>query len=69
MEIQYVHDESGKRICVILPIELWNKIRPQVMETKKVKTFNPSEYRGIYKNLKVNLENEVKKLRQEWIRV
>ena len=37
------------------------------MEKKEV--FSPSEYSGVYKNLRVNLEEEIKNLRKEWVRV
>lgn len=68
MEIQYVYDESGKRTAVIIPVQLWNEIRLKMKEGEKEQVFNPSKYRGIYKNWTVNLEDEVKKLRREWVR-
>lgn len=45
-----------------------NKVnRPiRVMEDKK--RFNPSKYRGIYKDLRFDLEGEIEKLRDEWNR-
>lgn len=69
MEIQYVYDENGKRTAIIIPIQLWNEMRLKVKEREKEQVFNPSKYRGIYKNLTINLKDEIKKLRQEWIRM
>lgn len=45
-----------------------NKKLGPVKAQEKEKVFNPSEYRGIYKNLKIQLEKEIENLREEWIR-
>ncbi|MCJ7622266.1 MAG: hypothetical protein MUO76_02095 [Anaerolineaceae bacterium] len=45
-----------------------NKISRLVKTQEKERGFNPSEYRGIYKNLKIELEKEIEKIREEWIR-
>ena len=45
-----------------------NKKSSPVKAIKKEKYFNPAEYRGIYKNFKIVLENEIEKLREEWNR-
>jgi len=34
----------------------------------KDKHFNPTEYRGVYKDLKIELEKEIEKIREEWNR-
>ena len=59
-EIEYVYGKNGKIKAVIIPIEVWEKI--------KVKFFDPSEFRGIYKDLKIDLEKELRELREEWER-
>ncbi len=41
-------------------------IRPRGLEEKRI--FNPSKYRGIYKELRFDLEGEIEKLRDEWTR-
>jgi len=38
-------------------------------KVKKGEVVNPSEYRGIYKDLGSDLEKEAKSLRGEWIRI
>ncbi len=40
------------------------KIRKRVTE----RVFDPSKYRGIYKDLKVSLADEIMELRKEWTR-
>ncbi|WP_237702824.1 hypothetical protein [Thermococcus barophilus] len=59
-EIEYIYGKNGKIKAVIVPIDLWEKI--------KAKFFDPSEFRGIYKDLKVDFERELRELREEWER-
>ena len=67
--VQYVYDEKGRRTGVIIPTELWNDVKGKIaVEVKKKEVFTPSEYRGIYKDLEVNIEEEVRSLREEWTR-
>ena len=70
MKVQYIYDEKEIKTGVIVPIRLWEKIRGEIEKGKVVKEeiFNPSEYRGIYKGLRVNLEGEMRGLREEWTR-
>jgi hypothetical protein len=66
MRVQYVYNENGERESVIIPYEEWEKIRSTIKEEEV--DFNPDEYRGIYKNLDLNWEEEIKNLRDEWER-
>ena len=69
MEVQYIYDEEGRRTGVIVPIELWNKISNLEKLAREEKSeWDPSKYRGIYKNLKVDVIKESKSLRDEWTR-
>ena len=45
-----------------------DKANRPMKEVVKKRKFNPSEYRGIYKNLRFGLEGEIEKKREEWIR-
>jgi hypothetical protein len=72
MGVQYVYDVRGKKTGVIIPIELWNEEGLKIEEVEKMEkeeVFKPSRYRGIYKNLRVDLEEEIRNLREEWVRV
>ncbi len=73
MGIKYIYDSKGNKTDVIIPIELWNKDKSKILkehekkETEKV--FKPSKYRGIYKDIKADLEKEARDLRNEWVRI
>ncbi len=70
MEVQYVYDEDGRKTGVIIPINLWNKISYLVSRDQEEKTnWDPSKYRGMYKDLKVDVKKESAALREEWMRV
>lgn len=45
-----------------------DKIVKPIKKQEKGKVFNPSKYRGIYKDLRIDLEEELEKLRREWTR-
>ena len=60
--IEYVYGKNGKIEGVIIPIDAWEKI--------KMKFFDPSKYRGIYRNRKNKfyLDEALEELRTEWER-
>lgn len=69
MEVQYIYDEEGRQTGVIVPIELWNRISNLEKFAREEKSeWDPSKYRGMYKNLKVDVTKESKSLRDEWTR-
>jgi hypothetical protein len=71
VRVQYVYDENGRRTGVIIPTELWNEVKSKIEiggKVKKGEVVNPSEYKGIYKDLGADLEKEARSLRGEWTR-
>ena len=68
MQVQYVYDEQGKKTSVIVPISLWQKISRQKKVSPDNRAFNPAQYRGIYRNLGIDIGRELGVLRQEWER-
>ncbi len=69
MEVQYIYDEEGRQTGVIVPIELWNRIgNLEKSACKDRGDWDPSKYRGMYKNLNVDVAEESKSLRDEWTR-
>jgi hypothetical protein len=71
VRVQYVYDENGRRTGVIIPPALWNEVKSKIEiggKVKKGEVVNPSEYRGIYKDLGTDLEKEARSLRGEWTR-
>jgi hypothetical protein len=70
MEVQYVYDEEGRQTGVIVPIGLWNKISHMAVNVQAERTdWIPSKYRGMYKDLKIDVKEESKALRDEWTRM
>ena len=67
MKVEYVYNEKGEKTGIILPIELWDKVSPLIEKKREERVIDLSKYKGIYKNMK-NLDIEIKKLREEWIR-
>jgi len=66
MQVQYIYDENGKNTGVILPIDLWQDLSPKIQTKKERGSFEPSKFRGIYRNLEIHLKKELENLRQEW---
>lgn len=69
MQVQYIYDENGIKTGVIVPITLWQDLSPKKRPLKKKVSFEPSKFRGIYRNLALNFEDELQDLRKEWERV
>jgi hypothetical protein len=70
MQIQYVYDTHGRKTAVIVPISMWQKKKaPDKSGKTTIGITNPDQYRGIYRDLRVNLKAEIKKLRAEWDRL
>jgi hypothetical protein len=68
MKVQYIYNEEGQRENVIIPYKEWERIR-SIIEEEKEMEFDPDKYKGIYKNMQLNLEEEIKNLRDEWNRL
>ena len=70
MDVQYVYDEVGRRTGVIVPIGLWNNISHLAANVWTGKPdWNPLKFRGMYENLKIDVKEESKALRNEWSRM
>ncbi|MCC7550823.1 MAG: hypothetical protein KO316_04860 [Methanobacterium sp.] len=71
--VQYIYDSKGKKTGVIIPIEVWEKSKLKIIEMEsskdRKKDFHPSLFRGIYSNMKLDLQQEARKLREEWVRI
>lgn len=69
MSVQYIYDSAGKKTGVIIPIDLWETLRGERLGDETVGISDPGQYRGIYRDLKVDLKTEIRKLRDEWTRL
>lgn len=69
MNVQYIYDSTGKKTGVIVPITIWESLGGERLSDTPVGITCPGKYRGIYRNLKDDLKNEIQKLRNEWTRI
>ena len=63
--LQYIYDSKGNKTGVIVPIEIWDEKEMKIRETGE---FRPQDFRGIYKNINLDLDEEIRNLRDEWVR-
>jgi hypothetical protein len=69
MDVQYVYDEDGRQTGVILPINIWNRISHLIEGRGENKSdWDPSKYRGMYRDLDIDVKKESASLRDEWTR-
>jgi hypothetical protein len=69
MDVEYIYNREGRRTGVIIPIDLWDRISHLAESGQEDEcVWDPSKYRGMYKNLKVDVKKESKALRDEWAR-
>jgi len=66
-QIQYIYDENGTKTGVIVPIALWQKLSQK--NGHKNDLFEPSKFRGIYRDISLDLESTLQNLRTEGKRV
>ncbi len=71
MGVQYIYDAKGRKTGVIVSIDLWDAISAgkPIDNRTGVGSPDPRKYRGIYRDLKVDLKAEIQSLRDEWDRV
>ncbi len=64
--IRYIMDSNGKKTAVIIPIEIWNKLREEKKTGSLISPYSPKKYRGILKENGFNGREEEIKMRDEW---
>ncbi len=71
MGVQYIYDAEGRKTGVIVSIDIWDAISAgkSVNKQSGVGSTDPRKYRGIYRNLNVDLKAEIRSLRDEWDRI
>ena len=69
MGVQYICDAEGRKTGVIVPIGLWDSLNAEKPVGERVGVPDPGKYRGIYRNLNVDLKAEIRNLRDEWNRI
>ncbi|WP_342771261.1 MULTISPECIES: hypothetical protein [unclassified Methanoculleus] len=69
MGVQYICDAEGRKTGVIVPIDLWDSLNAEKPADKRVGVPDPEKYRGIYRDLNIDLKAEIRNLRDEWNRI
>jgi hypothetical protein len=71
MGVQYIYDAEGRKTGVIVSIDLWDAMSAGKSANKQdeVGSPDPRKYRGVYRDLKVDLKAEIRSLRDEWDRI
>ena len=72
MGIQYIHDENGEKTAVIISIQDWKKIQAQLVGKEVLENqeeVGPASYYGAIKLEGVDIDTELKRLRNEWDRM
>lgn len=65
-DIKYIYNDMGEVEAAIVPIQTWRAME-QKIETKPT-PFHASKFRGIFSHLNIDVEQEIKKVRDEWKR-
>jgi len=68
MGVHYICDADGRKTDVIVPIGLWESLTAEKPADRPIGVAEPARYRGIYRDLDLDLEAEVRNLRDEWDR-
>ena len=78
----YIYDEKGIAEYVVLPVKIWEVLKPY-LSLKEINTsenkpveftnqnsakFDPKDYYGIISHLNLDIEQELKNMRNEWTR-
>lgn len=58
--VELIPDEKSSEVLLLLETYLEKQ--------KTSKNFDPSKYRGMLKHLNIDIEEECKKMRDEWVR-
>jgi len=76
----YIYDEKGIAEYVVLPVKIWEIVKPYLTKNKinvkelnsteenKTENFNPKEYYGLISHLNLNIEQELENMKNEWTR-
>ncbi len=70
--VNYIYDSDGAIEYAIIPYSIWEKLKQSITNNiaeKKdnaEKKFDPSEYRGILSHLNLDIENELKNMKDQW---
>lgn len=76
--INYIYNPNGIAEYAVIPIEIWENLKSYLPKTKNLgekvnmkikeenKEFNPEEYIGLTSHLNLDVEAELKEIREGW---
>ncbi len=72
--LSYIYDQSGNKEYVVVPLSLWEKIKEYIpkidnkIKPKSKTNFNPEKYYGLISSMNLDIEQELKDIREQWTR-
>ena len=72
MTVNYIYDSKGAIEYAIIPYAVWKKLKQNISINKndKIKDndkdFDPSEYRGMLSHLNLDIEKELRNMKDQW---
>ncbi len=67
--IKYIYSDTGEVEAAIVPIQAWRAVEKQLQTVPKPTTpFKASKFRGAFRKLNINVEEEIREMRDEWTR-
>ena len=72
MTVNYIYNSNGVIEYAIIPYSVWKKLKQNIIgkKTEKLKDdekdFDPSEYRGMLSHLNLDIEKEIKNMKDQW---
>ena len=73
LTLNYIYDEKGIAEYVVVPIKYWERVK-QFVKIEKTKPaekpapFDPREFYGIISHYNLDIDDELKNMRDEWTR-
>lgn len=66
--IKYIYSDTGEVEAAIVPIQAWRLVEQQLQAIPTPTPFKASKFRGAFRKLNINVEEEIRKMRDEWTR-
>ncbi|MCB1191271.1 MAG: hypothetical protein H7A23_14025 [Leptospiraceae bacterium] len=70
MKLNYIYNLQGQIEYAVIPYEIWKKVEKfvpiQEKQYQKNEIYDPKPFRGMLRHLKLNIEIELKNMREEW---
>ncbi len=70
--VKYIYDSTGEIEYAVIPYSIWKKIKKNITGNKiekpkeEKKDFDPSEYKGMLSHLNLDIEKELRNMKDQW---